>query len=116
MASIQIQTIIHTLVSLPMGQSVRQFLEHLIIEAGLSHNTILAYGRDLKAFLEYCKNQQIHTLDVIRPLNIQQYMQVLVQEQKSDSSIKRFLVAMRMFLRYCKLNGWIEDDYAVIFP
>ncbi len=114
MSSIQTQMILDRLIALPMGQAVRQFLEYLTIEAGLSHNTILAYGRDLKAFLEYCQTRKIDSVEKIRPLDIQQYMKILSKDQKCDSSIKRFLVAVRMFLRYCRLNGWIKNDYAVI--
>ena len=44
---------------LPMGNTVRGFLNHLTVEAGLSVNTVLAYGRDLKAFLEYCSQREI---------------------------------------------------------
>ncbi len=47
MSSVQLQSSSEKLASLPLGQSVRVFLDYLIVEAGLSNNTILAYGRDL---------------------------------------------------------------------
>ena len=53
MVSTQKQTIIEDLRSLPLGTDVIGFLDYLVVEAGLSHNTILAYGRDLRQFLDF---------------------------------------------------------------
>jgi integrase/recombinase XerD len=84
------------------------------VEAGLSNNTILAYGRDLKCFLEYCKTRKIRHLKQIKPVIIYDYIRVLTQDQKSEGSIKRNLVAIRMFLRYAKLIGLIEKDFTAV--
>jgi integrase/recombinase XerD len=125
MPSTQIQSISQKLPSLPLGRSVKKFLDYLIVEAGLSNNTVLAYGRDLKGFLKYCKSKKISQLQQIKPALIQDYLRILTQGPKSTalrgcelttakagSSIKRCLVAIRMFLRFAKLTGLIEDDLA----
>jgi integrase/recombinase XerD len=125
MPSTQIQSISQELPSLPLGRSVKKFLDYLIVEAGLSNNTVLAYGRDLKGFLKYCKSNKISQLQQIKPALIQDYLRILTQGPKSTSlrgcelttakagsSIKRCLVAIRMFLRFAKLTGLIEDDLA----
>jgi len=80
----------------------------------LSENTVLAYGRDLKSFLKYCRANKITQLRQIKPPLIQNYLRVLTKEQKSESSIKRSLVAIRMFLRFAKLTGLVEDDFTAI--
>ena len=49
----QKQSIIEDLRSLPLGTDVIGFLDYLVVEAGLSHNTLLAYGRDLRHFLQF---------------------------------------------------------------
>jgi len=100
--------------SLPLGQDVKSFLSYLTVEAGLSENTVLAYGRDLKSFLKYCRANKITQLRQIKPPLIQNYLRVLTKEQKSESSIKRSLVAIRMFLRFAKLTGLVEDDFTAI--
>ena len=100
---------------MPLGKEVRDFLDYLRVEAGLAENTILAYGRDLVSFLEYCKPSKIRRLGQIKPIIIQKYLQVLTKnEQRSESSVKRCLVAIRMFLRFGKLVGLVEDDFAAI--
>jgi len=114
MLSTQTQSIIQRLLCLPMGQMVKQFLDHLTVEAGLSRNTILAYARDLKGFLDFCGTCQVRRIREITPLVIQDYMRELAQQGMSDNTIKRFLVAVRMLLRFAKLSGWITDDYATM--
>ena len=114
MLSIQRQSVGEKLMVLPLGQEVKNFLSYLTVEAGLSENTILAYGRDLKSFLEHCKSNNIKHLLQIKPATIQDYLRILTQNQMGESSIKRALVAVRMFLRYSKLMGLVEDDFTAI--
>ncbi len=115
MASVQIQAVGERLLSLPLGKEAKDFLDYLAVEAGLAGNTILAYGRDLRGFLGYCKSGRIRRLSQIRPDIIQNYLRNLTKdERRSESSIKRILVAIRMFLRFGKLTGLVEDDFASI--
>ncbi|MHC4476757.1 MAG: tyrosine-type recombinase/integrase, partial [Planctomycetota bacterium] len=114
MPSTQRQSVGEGLESLPLGQHVKDFLDYLTIEAGLSENTILAYGRDLRDFLRFCQPHRIRTLKQIKPVIVQKYMLRLATEDKSESSVKRGLVAIRMFLRFGKLTGLIDDDFAAI--
>jgi integrase/recombinase XerD len=115
MASVQLQSVGEKLLSLPLGKEAKDFLDYLTVEAGLASNTILAYGRDLADFLEHCKSSKIRRLNQIKPALIQNYLQSLTKdEQKSESSIKRSLVAVRMFLRFGRLTGLVEDDLATI--
>lgn len=110
----QTQSIAEKLLSLPLGRTVRDFLNYLSAEAGLSSNTILAYGRDLKAFLGHCKSSKVTRLEQVKPDIIRKYLMVLSKTDKAESSIKRSLVAIRMFLRFAKLTGQLEDDLSAI--
>jgi integrase/recombinase XerD len=123
MASVQLQsvygeqrrTIGEKLLSLPLGEQAKGFLNYLTVEAGLAGNTILAYGRDLVGFLEYCRTNKIRRMNQLKPALIQNYLRILTKdEQKSESSIKRCLVAIRMFLRFGRLTGLVEDDFGAI--
>ena len=114
MPSAQRQSVGEKLNSLPLGQIATSFLGYLTFEAGLSENTVLAYGRDLKHFLKYCRSNKISQLKQIKPILIQNYLRILTSEQKNESSIKRSLVAIRMLLRFAKLTGLIEDDFTPI--
>lgn len=97
-----------------LGRRVKEFLDYLAVEAGLCENTILAYGRDLKAFVEFCDGRGITKFREVKPVIIRDYLHKLAIEQKSEGSVKRALVAVRMFLRYGRLLGIIERDYSGI--
>jgi integrase/recombinase XerD len=114
MPSVQTQSVRTKILSLPLGQTVKSFLDYLTVEAGLSDNTVLAYGRDLKSFLEYCRKQKVNQIRRLKPHLIHDYLRALSREQKSESSVKRSLVAIRMFLRFAKLTGLLEDDFTAI--
>ncbi|MHC4071277.1 MAG: site-specific tyrosine recombinase [Planctomycetota bacterium] len=114
MPSTQTQSVGEKLMALPLGHYVKSFLGYLTVEAGLSENTVLAYGRDLKSFLMYCKSGNISDLQQITPTVIRDYMRVLTLDQKSEGSVKRSLAAIRMFLRFAKLTGLVEDDFVGI--
>jgi integrase/recombinase XerD len=115
MEPVQVQSVGEKLFSLPMGEQARGFLDYLAVEAGLANNTILGYGRDLVGFLEYCRGCKIGRMSQIRASHIQNYLRILTKgERKSESSIKRCLVAVRMFLRFGRLTGLLEDDLAMV--
>jgi len=111
MPSVQRQSVGKKILLLPLGQTAKSFLDYLAIEAGLSENTVLAYGRDLKSFLEFCKDQRISQIRQLKPSVIHDYLRILTHKQMSEGSIKRSLAAIRMFLRFSKLTGLIEDDF-----
>ena len=114
MPSVQAKSVSEKLLSLPLGRSAKDFLDYLTVEAGLSDNTILAYGRDLKGFLKYCKSSKVSRLNQVKPAIIRSYLAFLSRSSKEESSIKRSLAAIRMFLRFAKLTGLIEDDFTTL--
>lgn len=110
MSSVQVKTIEDKLASLPLGKTARGFLDYLVVEAGLADNTILGYGRDMASFLKYCQADGVTKLGQIKPVLIRAYMTSLAGRQRNESSVKRSLVAIRMFMRYAKLNNLVDND------
>ncbi len=110
MSLIQRQTIVAGLRALPAGRPAVEFLDYLTVEAGLSENTILAYGRDLREFLIYCRDNGLREIGGLEVHRVQLYLGVQARRDASENSAKRALVAIRMFLRFAKLRGLIEDD------
>jgi len=115
MSTVQVQSVGKKLDQLPLGQVVKDFLNYLAIEAGLAQNTILAYGRDLKGFLEYCRSKNIKNLLEIKPTLVQNYIVVLSKAGSSESTVKRTLTAIKMFLRFGNLTGLIKGDFTSVF-
>lgn len=110
----QITAIRTDLADLPFGSTIRQFMDYMTIEAGLSENTILAYGRDLREFAKFCFVEKIKTLNNITALTIQNYMKSMAKNSKAEASISRSLVAIKMLLRYAMMMGFVAEDFTKI--
>ena len=125
MPSSQRKNLYQRLRSLPIGAEVTEFLDHLTIEAGLSENTVLAYGRDLLGFITFCQTCSVTTVAAIEPDTIYSYIQDLAGKNapnspggkssgKSESSISRALSAVKMLLKFSILIGRITEDFTDI--
>jgi integrase/recombinase XerD len=110
----QTQSLCAKIKELPLGGRIKSFLDYLAIEAGLSTNTILGYGRDLKEFGDYCKQNGVSEITQIKPPLIHKYLQILTADEKAETSIKRALVAIKMFLKFGKLMNLLQDDFTTI--
>jgi integrase/recombinase XerD len=110
MSLMQKQSVLAGLRTLPLGRPAADFLDYLAVEAGLSENTVLAYGRDLRDFLTFCRNDAVDRITDLSPGVVQKYIGVLARGSKNENSARRALVAIRMFLRFAKLRGLIADD------
>lgn len=114
MSLAQRQTVVAALRGSPLGRTVVDFLDYLMVEAGLSHNSILAYGRDLRSFTEFCAEQGASSITELKLYLVQKYLIELEHRERGENTIKRALVAIRMLLRFAKLTGLIEDDGATV--
>ncbi len=95
---------------LPLGSVIEAFLDYLAVEAGLSVNTLLAYGRDLMGFAEHCQRQKNSALHEILPVTVYSHLRKLAENRQVESSISRNLVAVKMLLRFGILTGQIRED------
>jgi integrase/recombinase XerD len=110
MPQTQRQSLYRDLRSSALGRTMTDFLDYLVIEAGLSENTVLAYGRDLRDFRAFCRCQGAGEITTVTPTLVQKYLCALARGQKNENSARRALVAIRMYLRFAKQIGLIEDD------
>ncbi len=114
MFSTQLQTLRSRFPPGPLSSTVCQFLDYLQLEAGLSDNTVLAYGRDLLAFALYCRGRSVSDLRHVDPKIIYSYMHFLTADAKAEASINRSLVAIKMLLRFGMLTGLLHKDFTGI--
>jgi len=89
---------------------IEPFLDYLLVECGLAHNTICAYRRDLTHFARYCGEQRLTDPDLLSPISLQKFAKQLSQVSLGSASIARHLAAVRMFLRFHLLTGLIKKD------
>jgi len=99
MTCAQIQNLDAKLRSLPIGDSIRRFLDYLRIEAGLSENTILGYGRDLAGFARFCRLRRVESLKQVRPEVIYQYLQYMAGKRTISDTVQEAIDAIEALTR-----------------
>ncbi|MDK2848653.1 MAG: integrase/recombinase XerD [Desulfuromonadales bacterium] len=83
-----------------MDQFLDLFLNYLVVEKGLSNNTLDAYGRDLARYLEYLNENGVSAPDGITPPIVVSFLAKLKDHGLSARSRARKLVSLRMFHRF----------------
>lgn len=90
-----------------MNPLVDSYLHFLRVEKGLSANTLEAYSRDVRAFLDFWGDRP---LEVLRGTDISRFSQYLREKGLSMRSVQRALVALRGFFRFLRAEGILGDD------
>jgi integrase/recombinase XerD len=93
-----------------MDQWLDQFLHYLIVEKGLSKNTIEAYSHGLSRFLNYLKVQGVQEVEEISKFHVRGFLLTLRKKNLSTRTIVRNLVAIRTFFRFLIQEGFLEAN------
>jgi len=92
-----------------MDKLFDEFLCDLSYDKGLSKNTQESYGRDIKQFIEYVKENNFSIFSVNKT-NIIAYLFFLQKSGKATSSVSRSLAALRSFYQFLFNNKYIEKN------
>ena len=96
----------------PLDVLVDQYINYLILEKGLSDNTIESYSRDIVRYVEYLKQKRVKQIsDADTPL-ILTYLISLRDGGLKAKSTARHLVTLRGFYRYLVQEKIIKHDPA----
>lgn len=85
-----------------------RFISYLRVERGLAANTVEAYGRDVRGFLDFLADRRMGPEEVGHR-ELLQYLQELYQ-RLSPRSVARKTVSVRAFYRYLILDGYLNND------
>jgi len=88
-----------------MDQWQDQFLHYLIVEKGLSKNTIEAYGHGLSRFFNDLKEKGVHEIQEIGKFHVRGFLLSLRKRGLSTRTIVRNLVVIRTFFRFLAQEG-----------
>ncbi|MBU1194891.1 MAG: site-specific tyrosine recombinase XerD [Proteobacteria bacterium] len=83
-----------------MDELVQQYLDYLIIEKGLSENSLESYSSDLAQFLSFLEANKIHHLKDVETVIILAWMVSLSKNGLSAKSRARHLVAVRGLYKF----------------
>jgi integrase/recombinase XerD len=93
-----------------MMDAVDQFLAHVELELGLSHNTCLAYRADLADFAAFCSDAGT-ALPQATPEILGRYLQYLQENRKlAIASILRHVACLKMFFRFATTRRLAAAD------
>jgi integrase/recombinase XerD len=93
-----------------MDQSLDQFLHYLVVEKGLSQNTIDAYSHGLARFLDHLRGKKIHDVREVSKFDVQGFLLALKKKNLNTKSIVRDLAAIRSFFRFLIQEGILETN------
>ncbi|NYI72419.1 integrase/recombinase XerD [Naumannella cuiyingiana] len=97
---------------------VRAFLDHLVVERGLSGHTVGAYRRDLDRYLAHLAGSGIDDAAAIGPAEVAGFARVLAEPPPSagpplaPASIARAVAAVRSLHRFAAQEGITPGDPA----
>ena len=94
------------------AQMISTFLEAQAAELAASENTLLAYGRDLKAFIAWLESVGEDLLSASQS-HVEQYIIHLDAEGFSQSTRARRLSAIRQFYRFAFEERWRQENPAI---
>lgn len=94
-----------------MRKSIEQFLDYLLVEKGLSENTITAYKNDLNKYSDYLIDiKKQSSFKFVNRSHITDYLMNIKEKGLSSVSIARNLVAIKVFHRFLVNERIITED------
>ncbi|WP_071460032.1 site-specific tyrosine recombinase XerD [Bacillus massilinigeriensis] len=97
-----------------MEEQLQDFIHFLIVEKGLSKNTIMAYERDLKSYLLFLKEKErINLPSEIQRVNIMHFLASLKDDGKSSKTIARHIASIRAFHQFMLRETTTKHDPTV---
>lgn len=97
-----------------MREWIKEFLNYLSVERGLSKNTILSYGDDLRKFADYLESKGKKDLNAVKRRDITDFMWLRKDRGLSSNSISRSLVAIKVFYKFLVRERLLKIDIAGI--
>jgi integrase/recombinase XerD len=93
-----------------MNQMLDQFLHYLVVEKGLSKNTIEAYSHGLNRFLEHLKGKNILEWKEVSKFDVKAFLLSLKRRGLSIKTLVRNLAAIRSFFKFLVQEGILEAN------
>ena len=89
--------------------AISAFLTHVLVEKGLSANTVTAYRRDLLKFQEFALKRKL-TLEQARSDDLVDFLAGLYHLKLESRTVARHLVTLRNFFRFAQSQDYIATD------
>lgn len=99
----------------PLSRAAQAYQDHLTVERGLAPNSLAAYSRDLRRYLEFCAERGITSAGDVSDADLGAFLAWLRQGSDGHvplaaASAARTLVAVRGFHRFAVREGLSTTD------
>jgi integrase/recombinase XerD len=86
-----------------------KYKRYLLLEKGLSTNTIEAYMSDLQKLVGFCTELKINVIDLRRE-HLEQFLASIYDQSLSPRSTARIISGLKSFFRFLQLEKYRGDD------
>jgi len=86
------------------------FLDHLVVERGLSHHTVAAYRRDLDGACDWLARNRQMSLGDATAADLIAFLRARRSSGLASATVSRQISALRMFFRFQMAEGVRRDD------
>ncbi|MFV2050821.1 site-specific tyrosine recombinase XerD [Metabacillus litoralis] len=98
-----------------MKDQIKDFIHYLIVERGLSNNTIVSYERDLNSYQKHLSEKQhITSFNQVTRLHIIEFLKELKETGKSSKTIARHTASIRNFHQFLLREKQADQDPSVM--
>lgn len=94
---------------LPTHRWVDRYLEHVLIEKGLSENSLTSYSQDLASLLHFLEDKAFR-LEALSDQTLFLYLTHLRAKGLTNRSLARHLSTLRGFFGFAMDEGWYKKD------
>lgn len=97
-----------------MDLQLKDFMHYLLVERGLSKNTLVSYERDLKSYIQYLQSvEKLTSLQEVQRIQIVHFLGSLKNEGKSSKTIARHVASIRAFHQFLLRDKAVDHDPSV---
>ena len=98
-----------------MKKLIDDFILYLASVRGLAPNTLLAYRRDVEYFVDFLHSRGIHSPILVEQTHIISFLECLQANGKASASICRTLIAVKVFIKFLKVENHPAPEKPLIF-
>lgn len=95
-----------------MDSSIAAFLNFIVVEKGLSRNTVQGYRRDLMKLSAYAAKNKLQLRSITRD-DLVGFLATLYQHKLDSRSVARHVVALRTFFRFAQREELVDEDPSI---
>lgn len=97
-------------------QVLDEFEDWLLRERSVQANTASAYADRIVGFVGWLPAQVEESLSVLTPTTVLEWVNLEAKQDMKPSTLRKQLVMLRSFLRFCHRTGRVDTDFSAVVP